>query len=51
MASPPHSTPSADAAKSSIAGCRPGEKCWRYYRMPAYAQKPPMICIPPRLAP
>jgi len=30
MTSPPHSAPSADAAKSSIAGCLPGEKCWRY---------------------
>ena len=51
IASPPHSAPSADAAKSAIDGCRPGEKCWRYSRMPAYTQKPPMICTPPRLAP
>jgi hypothetical protein len=48
MASPPQSTPSADAAKSSIDGCRPGEKCQTYSRMPAYTQKPPMIHTPPR---
>jgi hypothetical protein len=34
---PPHSAPSAEAAKSAIDGCRPGEKCWRYSRMPAYS--------------
>jgi predicted metal-binding membrane protein len=26
-------------------------ECWRYSRMAAYTQKPPMICTPPRLAP
>ena len=49
--SPPQSAPSADAEKSTIDGCRPGEKCWRYSRMPAHTHKPPIISIPPRLAP
>jgi len=51
IASPPQSAPSADAAKSPTAGCRPGEKCWRYSRMPAYTQKAPMICVAPQVAP
>jgi hypothetical protein len=29
-ATPPHRAPNADAAKSSRAWCRPGEKCCRY---------------------
>jgi hypothetical protein len=34
-ATPPHKTPSADAAKSTTAGFRPGEKCCRYSSIPA----------------
>ena len=40
---PPHRDPSADAAKSTNAGFRPGEKFWRYSKTPAYTQKQLMI--------
>jgi len=42
-ARPPKNTPSADAAKSAIEGCLPGEKYWRYSRMPAYMQNNPRV--------
>ena len=45
--SPPNNAPNADAPKCSIAGCLPGEKCWRYFRKAAYTQKPAMICALP----
>jgi hypothetical protein len=38
-------------AKSSIDGCRPGEKCRRYSRTPAHIQSPPMIRTLPRPGP
>jgi Recombinase len=43
MATPPCKAAKTDAATSQRAGCRPGEKFWRYSRTRAYSQKQPMI--------